>query len=305
MLTHESCLVWLDDIILHAPWLALRTIVCGIWSESRSLTEVASSQLSSASKRNKFLGNMISEKGIAMDPGKLDCMTSRPTSSKLKDVHVFVGLLSYFQSHIEDFTQISPSLHALTKKNVRFQWSTDWKIAFQILKERLTYAPIIALPKDECVITLDNDASNCSISTVFSQMQYGGERVITYGSQLYNQAESKYCTTRQELLAVVDFVKQCLQYLLGRLYIIQTGHAALKSLKERRSMWVSRAGSSFPLTISRSNIVPVKGILTLSPSVGFLASSADGRRIHQHVWSSITVLSSRLTFDGSRFIWHS
>ena len=108
----------------------------------------------------------------------------------------------------------------------------------------MTTAPIMALPRDEGMFTLDTDASKCSIGAVLSQVQDGEERVIAYGNRLSN-----YCTTRQELLAMVYFVKLKYifrQYLLGRSFLIRTDHAALKWLKRtpepvgQQSRWLEQ-----------------------------------------------------------------
>ena len=144
------------------------------------------------------------------------------------------------------FSLIARPLHALTKKNARFEWSSECQAAFQCLKEKLTTAPIIALPRDDGTFTLDTDASKYSIGAVLSQNQDGEERVVAYGSRLYSQAESNYCTTRQELLAIVYFVKQFKQYLLGRKFLIRTDHAALQWLKRtpepvgQQSRWLEQ-----------------------------------------------------------------
>jgi RNase H-like domain found in reverse transcriptase len=62
---------------------------------------------------------------------------------------------------------------------------------------------------------------------VLSQIQEGEERVIAYSSRRYNDAESRCCITRRELLAIVYGLRQCRQYLLGRKFIVRTDHAPL------------------------------------------------------------------------------
>ena len=78
---------------------------------------------------------------------------------------------------------------------------------------------------------LDTDASEQSIGAVLSQKQGGEEKVIAYVSHTYNRAEQNYCTTRKELLAVVYFMKQFPQYLLGYRFLVRTDHAALTWLQ--------------------------------------------------------------------------
>ena len=83
---------------------------------------------------------------------------------------------------------------------------------------------------------LDTDASNHSIGAVLSQIQSDEERVIAYGSRTYNKAEVNYCTTRNELLPVVYFMKLFKQYLLGREFLVRSNHDALIRLQKTPEM---------------------------------------------------------------------
>ena len=67
--------------------------------------------------------------------------------------------------------------------------------------------------------------------TELSQIQDGEERVVSYASRLYSNAEERYFVTRKELLAAVFFLKYFRQYLLGRHFRLRTDHAALKWLR--------------------------------------------------------------------------
>ena len=100
-----------------------------------------------------------------------------------------------------------------------------------MLKEKLSESPILGLPRDEGMFIVDTDTSDCGIGAVLSQIQDGEERVLLYASRLYSKAEQNYCVTRKELLAVVYFLKQFRQYLLGRKFLVRTDHAALQWLR--------------------------------------------------------------------------
>lgn len=99
------------------------------------------------------------------------------------------------------------------------------------MKTKLTSQPILALPKDEGMYILETDASDFALESVLSQVQDGTERVIAFGSRTLNQSELKYETTRKELLAIVNGLKQFRQYLLGRHFVIRTDHAELSWLR--------------------------------------------------------------------------
>ena len=78
---------------------------------------------------------------------------------------------------------------------------------------------------------LDTDASKNGIGAVLSQKQGGIERVIAYGSRSLTKAETNYCATRRELLALVYFMRHFRAYLIGRPFVVCTDHAAVQWLQ--------------------------------------------------------------------------
>ena len=69
--------------------------------------------------------------------------------------------------------------------------------------------PLLAHPDFTKAFILDTDASDTAIGAVLSQIHDGEERVITYTSRCLTKAERKYCVTRKELLAIVNFDITC------------------------------------------------------------------------------------------------
>ena len=122
------------------------------------------------------------------------------------------------------FASIASPLHTLAHKNVRFSWSDECQIAFDTLKGALISAPILGLPIDDAPYLLDNDASLESIGVVLSQIQDGRQKVIAYASKLLSPAESQYCVTRRQLLAVVFYLTLWTQTSIraGLRYTVQT-----------------------------------------------------------------------------------
>ena len=128
-------------------------------------------------------------------------------------------------------SEITSPFYRLAGKNVPFIWKPWCQQAFEELRLALTTTPVLSMPTDEDTYILDTDASYHAIGAVLSQVQAGKKRVIAYASRTFNKAEINYCTTRQELQAIVHFVKQFKQYLLGREFVIRMDHADLTWLQ--------------------------------------------------------------------------
>jgi len=101
-------------------------------------------------------------------------------------------------------------------------------------KARLCSAPVLATPTAEGDFVLDVDASTYGVEAILHQYQEGVLRVISYASRQFNTAKAAYCTTRQELAAVVFGLKRFRQYLLGRRVLVRSDHAALTYLRRTK-----------------------------------------------------------------------
>ena len=181
-------------------------------------------------ERVAYLGHIVSSKGIATDPQKIQKVTEWPAPRNVSEVRQFVGLASYYRRFVKDFATVAKPLHELTKKYARFNWTDECQEAFEQLKSRLTSAPVLGYPLDSGQLLLDTDASDWGIGAVLSQVQEGEERVLAYGSRRMSATEQNYCTTRRELLAAIEFTSHFRQYLLGRSFIIRTDHSSLRWL---------------------------------------------------------------------------
>ena len=84
---------------------------------------------------------------------------------------------------------------------------------------------------------LDTDASNYAIGAALHQLQNGEEKLLRFASRCMNTAEKNYCTTRKELLAVVNFLDYFKHYLIGDgvKVVVRTDHGSLRWLKNLKN----------------------------------------------------------------------
>ncbi|WVZ71026.1 hypothetical protein U9M48_019653 [Paspalum notatum var. saurae] len=93
-----------------------------------------------------FLGHILSEKGVAVDPSKVECVLNWKQPETVTEIRSFLGLAGYYRRFIKDFSKTAKPMTSLTKKNAKYQWSSNCEEAFQTLKKMLTSAPVLAQP---------------------------------------------------------------------------------------------------------------------------------------------------------------
>ncbi|GKE62803.1 putative reverse transcriptase domain-containing protein [Tanacetum coccineum] len=119
-----------------------------------------------------------------------------------------------------DPAKIEASLTELTQKNKKYIWGEDQESAFQLLKQKLCEAPILALPEGNDDFVVYCDASH----QVLGARSMQREKVIAYASRQLKPNEENYTTYDLELGAVVFFLKIWRYYLYGTTCTMFTDH---------------------------------------------------------------------------------
>lgn len=225
----KTLLIYLDDIIIFSKDMDThldrfeevlqRLTVAGLKLKPSKCTLFA--------KQVEYLGHIISDKGVGMDPTKVSAVENWPTPKHVTDVRSFLGTTSYYRRHIAGYANLSKPLTMLTQKDIKFNWTETCEQAFQQLKNALVTGPILCYPDYKEEFWIDTDASNDGIGAVLYQKINEVDRVVAYYSKQLNKAERNYCVTRKELLAVVKAVKHFRNYVYGVRFHIQTDHASL------------------------------------------------------------------------------
>ena len=180
-----------------------------------------------------YLGHVFSEQGMRPDEGKVRVVKEWPTPKNPSEVRQFLDLASYYRRYIQSFATIAASLHELTQKDVSFRWTSECDHAFNLLKEKLTQAPILVYPQfgsEATPFILETDASDVGIAAVLQQDGH----VIAYASHALSKSEKNYSVIQKECLAIVYGTKQFRHYLLGRSFTVLTDHAPLQWLSAQK-----------------------------------------------------------------------
>ncbi|GJT06728.1 putative reverse transcriptase domain-containing protein [Tanacetum coccineum] len=188
----------------------------------------------------QFLGHVIDNKGIHVDPAKIESVKDWASPKTPTEIHQFLGLAGYYRRFIEGFSKIAKPMTKLTQKKVKFEWGDKQEAAFQLLKQKLCSAPILALPEGSEDFIVYCDASIKGLGAVLMQR----EKVISYASRQLKIHEKNYTTHDLELGAVVFALKIWRHYLYGTKCTVFTDHKSLqhilnqKELNMRQRRWL-------------------------------------------------------------------
>ncbi|GKA13798.1 putative reverse transcriptase domain-containing protein [Tanacetum coccineum] len=141
--------------------------------------------------------------GIHVDPAKIESIKDWTSPKSPTEIRQFLGLAGYYRRFIEGFLKIAKPMTKLTQKKVKFEWGDKQEAAFQLLKQKLCSAPILALPEGSEDFIAYCDASKKGLGAVLMQR----EKVISYASRQLKIHEKNYTTHDLELGAVVFALK--------------------------------------------------------------------------------------------------
>ncbi|GJX90361.1 reverse transcriptase domain-containing protein [Tanacetum coccineum] len=188
----------------------------------------------------QFLGHVIDNKGVHVDPAKIEAIKNWAAPTTPTEVRQFLGLAGYYRRFIEGFSLISKPLTKLTQKDKKYEWGKEEEEAFQTLKQKLCSAPILALPEGTEDFVVYCDASLKGFGAVLMQR----EKVIAYASRQLKVHEENYTTHDLELGAVVFALRLWRHYLYGTKCVVFTDHKSLqyilnqKELNMRQRRWI-------------------------------------------------------------------
>ncbi|GJV25977.1 putative reverse transcriptase domain-containing protein [Tanacetum coccineum] len=139
----------------------------------------------------QFLGYLIDNQGLHVDPAKIEAVKNWTSPTTPIEIRQFLGLAGYYQRFIEGFSKIAKPLTKLTQKNKRYIWGEYQESAFQLLKQKLCEAPILALPEGNDDFVIYCDASLQGLGAVLMQRE---KNSLLYAFDNSNLTKKNYTT---------------------------------------------------------------------------------------------------------------
>ena len=139
----------------------------------------------------EYLGLVISEGDIRMDPVKVVGVTEWPVPTCRREVQSFLEFANFYCCFIENFSHHAKPLFKLTKKDHKWSWGEDEQQAFDKIKCHVTSSPILHFTNDSKPFCVEADSSNFTTGAVLSQQSSDNLKwhPITFYLKLLNAVE--------------------------------------------------------------------------------------------------------------------
>ncbi|GJT90398.1 reverse transcriptase domain-containing protein [Tanacetum coccineum] len=117
-------------------------------------------------KEGIVLGHKVSSAGLEVGKEKIDLISKLPPPTNIKGVTSFLGHAGFYRRFIKDFSKIARPLTKLLEKDTPFKFNDECQKAFELLKEKLTCAPVIISPNWNLPFELMCDTSDFAVGAV-------------------------------------------------------------------------------------------------------------------------------------------
>jgi hypothetical protein len=207
----------------------------------------------------EYLGHVISEQGVALDPEKIQAMVDWPRPHSLTTLRSFLGLTGFYRRFVRYYASIAAPLTDLLR-STKFSWNQEAEKAFTTLKNKMITTPVLILPDFTKSFVVETDASAIAIGAILSQE---GHPIAFFSKKMCSRMQAASVYVR-EMFAITESVKKWRQYLIGRHFHIFTDQKSLKNLLAQtiqtpeQQKWASKLqGFSFDISYKpgKANLV--------------------------------------------------
>jgi len=170
LITEGVVVVYLDDILifmetLEEHWAATWRVIELLQKHNLFLKP---KKCKFEKTKVEYLGVIISQNSIKMDPVKVAGVTEWTTLSNRKEVQSFLGFTNFYHRFIQGFSHLACPLFNLTWKDMEWKWGAEEQSAFDSLKEQITTAPILTLLDNSQPFWIKADSSYFATGAVLS-----------------------------------------------------------------------------------------------------------------------------------------
>ena len=168
----------------------------------------------------EYLGYILTREGVKPQPKKVEAILRLQAPKNVKQLRTFLGMVNYYRDMWRRRSHLLAPLSALLSKKKSFDWTKECQESFEEIKRVISQEAMLAFPDFTKTFHIYTDASDYQLGGVIMQ---DGKPLAFYTRKL-NGAQKRYSTGEQELLGIVETLKEFRHILLGQHIVVHTDH---------------------------------------------------------------------------------
>ena len=211
-------IVYMDDILILSKTKDLlrkytRLVLQWLWEHDLYLKP---KKCEFEKEKIKYLGMIVQQGKISMDPVKLGGIQDWPIQTSVKEVRLFLGFGNFYWQFIQKFADLAWPLNNLLKKDTKFEWTQECQDSFDTLKRKFTEEPVLMMPNQSKPFQIEGDISKFATGAVLTQMDSNSDwHPVAFILRTLSPTERNYENYDQELLSIIRALKEWWHYIQG------------------------------------------------------------------------------------------
>ncbi len=205
----------------------------------------------------EYLGYLLTPDGIRPQTKKVEAISRILPPKTKRQLRRFLGMINYYRDMWKRRSHVLAPLTALSSNKTKWRWTETEQKAFDEAKQMVLREATLNYPDFNEPFHIFTDASDYQLGAVIMQRN----KPLAFYTRKMNKAQSKYTTGEQELLSIVETLKEFQNILIGQRIIVHTDHLNLlyKKLASNRlirwRMLVEEFGPEFQHVKGERNVV--------------------------------------------------
>ncbi|GAX22752.1 putative transposase [Fistulifera solaris] len=205
----------------------------------------------------EYLGYVITREGMQPQPKKVEAIMRIKEPTTKRQLRHFLGMINYYRDMWRRRSHLMAPLTQLVSDKVKFHWGPEQQEAFDEIKRNISRETMLSFPDFNKPFHIHTDASAYQLGAVISQ----DDKPLAFYSRKMNKAQQRYTTGEQELLSIVETLKEFRSLLLGQRLIVHTDHMNIihgKLSNDRITRWrllLEEYGPEYVHIAGKDNVV--------------------------------------------------
>ncbi|KAJ3686766.1 hypothetical protein LUZ61_015930 [Rhynchospora tenuis] len=196
----------------------------------------------------KFLGFIISERGIEAHPDKCQAVVNLKSPKSIKEVQGLTGRIAALSKFISQSAMLcKPFFDVIKKKTQEFVWGPECQEAFEKIKEYLSTPPIISRPLKGEPLYLYISTNDDAISAALVREEEGTQKPVYFVSRILRDAETRYPMIEKSAFAIVTAARKLRPYFQAHSIRVVTNMPLRKALGQFNVAIQGTSGSFTPV----------------------------------------------------------